>query len=87
MSNVRRSSIQQGGTKMNKGSEALKLAAWILLRCTAVGVMFAAAALFLKHAGQGVVLGVFLVPVAIGCILAAAVLLPLRARGRGKRER
>ena len=60
---------------MRTDKKALLFAGRILLRCVLVGVLFSASAYVFKHAPNPVLLAVFLMPVAVGLVLAGIVLL------------
>ena len=60
---------------MRSDKKALQFSGRILLRCVSVGVLFSASAYVFKHAPIPVLLAVFLMPVAVGLVLAGVVLL------------
>ena len=60
---------------MRTDKKALQFSGRILLRCASVGVLFSTSAYVFKHAPIPVLLAVFLMPVAVGCVLAGVVLL------------
>jgi len=55
----------------------------ILVRCALVGLLFSGSAYLFKHASFPVLLAVFLIPVAVGLMLAGVVVL---SPGRGQSE-
>jgi hypothetical protein len=61
---------------MRTNRRAVLFAIEIFAKFAAVGAVFTAAVYFLKHPYFDVLLVIFLVPVAIGTILAAAILFP-----------